>query len=539
MVQGPDAVVVGAGPNGLVAANVLADAGWQVEVLEAQPEPGGAVRSGELTLPGFVHDRFSSFYPLGLAAPAMRAMDLEAHGVRWRRPELPVAHPASDGSVAFVAGDVERTAASLESFATGDGEAWRRLYALWDHLGGALLASLFSPFPPLRGGARLLRRLGPGPALDFARFGMLPVRRLGEEWFAGDGGRRLLAGNALHADFSPEHPGGGIYGWVLVGLAQQVGFPVPEGGSGRVTDALVRRLEARGGRVRCGARVTEIVVRRGRAAGVRTAAGDALPARRAVLADVAAPALYLSLLAREHVPARVLSALRRFNHGNATFKVDWALDGPIPWLAEDTGRAGTVHIAESVDELTETAGQLVRRQIPSAPFLVAGQYARTDPTRMPPGKEVLWSYTHIPQDVAGDAGGEGLTGAWDERERERFADRIAAQIERVAPGFRDRVLARTITAPADFEAQDANLAGGALNGGTAELYQQLVFRPIPGLGRSETPIPGLYLASASAHPGGGVHGGCGDIAARAALRERGPLRRASALLARQVSGRFL
>jgi phytoene dehydrogenase-like protein len=177
--------------------------------------------------------------------------------------------------------------------------------------------------------------------------------------------------------------------------------------------------------------------------------------------------------------------------------------------------------------------------VPAAPFLVCGQYARTDPTRMPAGKEIFWSYTHVPQAVAGDAGDAGLTGAWDERERERFADRIAGQIERVAPGFRDRVAARAITAPADFEAQDANLVGGDLNGGTAELHQQLVFRPIPGLGRSETPVPGLHLASASAHPGGGVHGGCGAIAARAALRERGPVRRASGGLARALTGRFL
>ncbi|HKG64432.1 MAG TPA: NAD(P)/FAD-dependent oxidoreductase [Solirubrobacteraceae bacterium] len=539
MADAPDALVIGAGPNGLVAANVLADAGWSVEVLEAQPEPGGAVRSGELTLPGYVHDRFSSFYPLGVASPAMRAMDLEAHGVSWRYPELPVAHPASDGSVAYVGRDVEETAAALRAFDPADGDAWRRLYAHWERLGDALLDALFAPFPPLRGGLRLARRLGRRGALDFARFGLLPVRRLGEEWFAGEGGRRLLAGNALHADFSPEHPGGGIYGWVLVGLAQQFGFPVPEGGSGRVTDALVRRLRQRGGRVRCDARVDEIVVRRGRAVGVRIAGGEGVGARRAVLADVSAPALYLELLDRGHVPARVLSALERFQRGNATFKVDWALDGPVPWLAGETARAGTVHITESVDELTRTAAQLILREVPSAPFLVCGQYARTDPTRAPAGKEVFWSYTHVPQAVVGDAGGAGITGAWDERESERFADRIAEQIERVAPGFRDRVAARAITTPQDFEAQDANLVGGALNGGTAELHQQLVLRPIPGLGRAETPVPGLYLASASAHPGGGVHGGCGAIAARAALREPGVARRLSARAARAVSGRAI
>jgi phytoene dehydrogenase-like protein len=539
MAETADAIVIGAGPNGLVGANVLADAGWSVEVLEAQPEPGGAVRSGELTLPGFVHDRFSSFYPLGVAAPAMRAMDLESHGVTWCFPEIPVAHPASDGTVAYVAADRDETAAALSAFDASDGEAWKRMYALWEQAGDTLLEALFSPFPPVRGGLRLGRRLGARGMLDFARFGLLPVRRMGEEWFAGEGARRLLAGNALHADYSPEHPGSGVYGWVLLGLAQQVGFPVAQGGSGRITDALVRRLERRGGTVRCGARVSEVVVRRGRAVGVRTSDGGSATARRAVLADVSAPALYVELLDRHHVPARVLAALERFQRGNATFKVDWALDGPVPWLAEDTARAGTIHIAESVDELTRSASELVRRLVPAAPFLVCGQYARVDPTRQPEGKETFWSYTHVPQDVAGDASDDGLTGRWDERERERFADRIASQVERVAPGFSERVVARTITTPHDFEEQDANLVGGALNGGTAELHQQLVFRPIPGLGRAETPVAGLFLASAAAHPGGGVHGGCGAIAARAALRERGPARRVSARIARAASGRAI
>jgi len=532
-----DAVVVGAGPNGLVAANVLAGAGWEVEVLEAQPEPGGAVRSGELTLPGFVHDRFSSFYPLGLASPAMQAMDLTAHGLRWRQPEVPVAHPASDGSVAYVSRDPAETAAALGRFADGDDDAWRRMYGLWQRAGGPLRDALFSPFPPVRGGLRLAGALGARGTLDFARFGLLPVRRLGEEWFGGEGARRLLAGNALHADFSPEQPGSGVYGWVLVGMAQEYGFPVAEGGSGQLTAALVRRLESRGGRVTCDTRVTEVVVERGRTRGVRTAGGDAITARRAVLADVSAPALYLDLLDRAHVPARVLAALERFQFGNSTFKVDWALDGPIPWLAEETGAAGTVHIAESVDALTRATTELILREVPAEPFLVCGQYARTDPTRQPEGKETFWSYTHVPQDVRGDAGPEGLTGRWDEREREAFADRVAKQIERVAPGFRDRVLARHVTAPADFEAQDDNLRGGALNGGTAQLHQQLVFRPIPGLARAETPVRGLYLASSAIHPGGGVHGACGYNAARAALRARGPARHAAGRLARAAAGR--
>src|SRR3954453_4256631 len=248
----PDAVVIGSGPNGVVGGNLLAGAGWgrlllggradaggEVLVLEAEPEPGGAVRSGEETRPGFVHDRFSSFYPLGVASPAMRAMDLEASGLRWCRHPVPVAHPTPDGTVAYVAADLDETCAALDAFAPGDGDAWRSLYGLWERVGPALLEALFTPFPPVRGGARLLRALGtPDAVLDFARLGMLPVRRLGDEEFAGRGGPRLLAGNALHGDFSPESPGSGIYGLVLSGLAQQVGYPVPEGGSGALSAAL-------------------------------------------------------------------------------------------------------------------------------------------------------------------------------------------------------------------------------------------------------------------------------------------------------------
>jgi phytoene dehydrogenase-like protein len=522
-----DAVVIGSGPNGLVAANRLADAGWEVVVLEAQPEPGGAVRSAELTLPGFTHDRFSAFYPLAAASPHIRRLELERHGLRWRRAPVVVADPAADGSVALLSSDPAETCASVDAFAPGDGAAWRELSAWWGRVGPAFLGALLDPFPPLRRGARLLRTLGsPDAALDFARFGLLPARRFAEERFRGAGAARLLAGTALHADVSPEAPGGALFGMLLIGLGERVGWPVPEGGAGRLTGALVARLEAQGGRVVCGERVDRALVRGGRAVGVRCADGREVEARRAVLADVGAPQLYLSLLERDLVPGRVLRALERFEYDPGTVKVDWALDGPIPWSAWGTARAGTVHLSGGIDALTLHAAQLARGEVPAEPFLLVGQYAHFDPSRQPPGKETAWAYTHVPQRVRGDAGGEGLAGRWDRAEVDRMADRMEARLETVAPGFRRRVLARHVAGPRELEAADANLVGGAIGGGTAQLHQQLVFRPIPGLGRAETPVRGLYLASASAHPGGGVHGACGANAARAALAHaRLPVRR--------------
>jgi phytoene dehydrogenase-like protein len=330
----------------------------------------------------------------------------------------------------------------------------------------------------------------------------LPVRRLGEERFRGEGGRRLLAGNALHTDLAPEAAFSGFYGWLLTALGQDVGFPFPEGGAGRLTDALVRRLEARGGRIETGARVTGVVVRRRRAVAVRTSAGD-VDARRAVLAAVDAPQLYLALLSRDQVPGRVLRDLRRFQWDNSTLKVDWALEGPIPWAAEDARRAPVVHIAHSVDELTQTMAELAQRRVPAKPFLVFGQYSVGDPTRCPPGKEVAWAYTHVPQGV--------------ELDEEALVERMEARVEELAPGFRELVRARHVFSPTGLERANRSLVGGALNGGTAQLHQQLVFRPTSGLGRPETPVKGLYLASSSAYPGGGVHGAPGANAARAAL----------------------
>ncbi|MEU0008718.1 NAD(P)/FAD-dependent oxidoreductase [Streptomyces sp. NPDC006314] len=535
-----DAVVIGAGPNGLVAANILADAGWSVQVLEEQPEPGGAVRHDRGVHPDFVNDLFSSFYPLAAASPVLSALHLEDHGLRWSHAPRVLAHPLSDGRCVVLDRSIDTTADSLEAFAPGDGAAWRRLCALWQTLGPDLLNALFTPFPPVRAGARLARTLRAAGGLRTARSLILPVRRLGEEEFRGEGGRLLLAGNALHADLAPESAGSGGFGWLLSMLGQTYGFPVPVGGSGALTEALIHRLRARGGELRCGERVESIAVRDGRAVGVRTAAGETVPALRAVLADVAVPVLYQDLVGPEHLPAQLMEDLRRFQWDFATFKVDWALDGPVPWQAERACQAGTVHLADGMDELTRFAAQIAMHQVPDRPFALFGQMTTSDPTRSPRGTESAWAYTHVPHDIRGDAGDEGIMGDWGPADRERMADRVERQVERFAPGFRSLIRARRVLTPPTLEALDANLLDGAINGGTTNLHQQLVFRPVPGTGRPETAVPGLFLASAGAHPGGGVHGGPGANAARAALRaHRAPaLARAQRLLAgRDRTGR--
>ena len=530
----PDAIVIGAGHNGLVAANLLSDAGWEVLVLEAADHPGGAVRTAEVTIPGFRHDLFSAFYPLGAASSVLRDLELERHGLRWRRSPLVVAHPFPDGSCATLSTDLDATAASLDQFAPGDGDGWRELYGLWERAGSQFIDALFSPFPPVRSGAGLVAAVGPRELARFVRFGLLPVRRLAEEHFKGEGGGMLLGGNALHTDLTPEAAGSGFYGWVLCCLGQQIGFPVPEGGAGQLISALMRRLESGNGKVVCGAEVTRILVRDGRARGVRTAGGEEHTATRAVLADTGAPALYRDLIGAEHLPPRVLDDLERFQYDAGTVKVDWALDAPIPWSAPQAREAGTVHVANDMDDLTLYAGQLARKLLPEHPFLVMGQYAAADPTRQPPGAETAWAYTHVPQRIAGDAGSDGLTGSWDERETEAFVTRIEQRIERLAPGFRALIRGRHVLTPPRLEQANRNLVGGAVNGGTAQIHQQLLFRPLPAFGRPETPIDGLYLASASAHPGGGVHGAPGANAARVALRRTRPLARLPSLAAQAV-----
>ena len=513
-----DAVVIGAGPNGLVAANRLADAGWSVLVLEGAPEVGGAVHSAEDVSPGFVHDTFSSFYPLAAASAAIRSLRLEDHGLVWRHAPAVLGHVRGDGTWALLHRERERTAQLFEQHRPGDGDSWLELCRAWDRIGDQVIQALLTPFPPVRAGLGLLGRLPRVGGLDFVRTLLTPVADPSLWPFRGDGPRLLLAGNGGHSDIPPHAPGSGLMAVLLTMLGQTVGFPVPEGGAGRLAEALARRLAAKGGEIRCSTPAQRITVEGRRAVAVEAADGTRTTARRAVVAAVVAPILYSRLLAEDDVPRRVRRGMRRFQWDPGTVKVDWALSGPVPWSAAPAYAPGTVHVADDLADMTEALGQVSADLVPARPFLLAGQMTTTDSTRSPQGSESMWAYTHVPRETAGDAGNDGISGRWDRDECERFADRVQARIEARAPGFGARILARRVLGPHELEARNANLVGGALNGGTSQLHQQLVFRPVPGSGRAETGVRGLYLGSASAHPGGGVHGAPGAHAVHAALQ---------------------
>jgi phytoene dehydrogenase-like protein len=493
-----DAVVFGAGHNGLVAANLLADAGWRVLVLEAADEPGGAVRSAEVTAPGFVTDLYSSSYPLAAASPVFKELTLERHGLKWRRATDVLAHVLPDGRGVTLSTDIERTAASVAAFDSGDADAWRAMHDEWATVREPLLGALLRPFPPIRAAGKLLGATGSAAALRLARMLTLSARGLAEERFGGEGARLLLNGNAMHADAGIDSAGSGVFAWMLAMLGQDVGFPTPEGGAGTLTAALVRRLESLGGQVECGRRVTEVLIARGTAVGVRDHEGNAIRATRAVLADVPAPQLYTDLVDAQHLPVRLLDDLTRFRWDPATVKVNWALSAPIPWTAKEGTTAGVVHLGGDMDMMSGTCTDLAIGRTPRNPFLLLGQTTTADPTRSPAGTESAWAYTHVPQGQR-----------WTKDRVTRFADKIQQVVEKHAPGFADRIIARHVQGPDDFV--------GSVNGGTAMIGQQLVFRPTPGLGRADTPVDRLFLAGSSAHPGGGVHGAPGGNAARAAL----------------------
>jgi phytoene dehydrogenase-like protein len=497
----PDAIVIGSGPNGLAAAIALARAGRAVTVLEAGDQPGGAVRTEELTLPGFHHDTFSSVYPAAVASPVFARMPLAEHGLEWVHPGACMAHPLPDGDAVVLYRDLEATGRTLDRRHAGDGERWIEFVNPYLTAFDAVRETMLAGFPPVRGALALLRSAGPRSAAGFTRLLGGSAVSLARRLFAGDGSRAWLYGAAMHGDVPLAGAGSGIAGFYLNLLGHAVGWPSPRGGAQRLTEALIGYLHRLGGELQTGARVERIVIRDGRARGVGVAGGQEIAAPL-VIADVMPDALLDMTGGALSAWSRV--ALRHYVYGPATVKVDWALDGPIPWRAPEVRDAGTVHVGGGEHDV-RTATTEAAHGMPRRPFLLLGQQSVADPTRAPEGKHTAWAYTH------------GPAGIDRQLSSERHLEAIEQQVERFAPGFRDRILARHVLGPGDLEARDPNLVGGDVGGGSYRL-RQAVFRPLPSLSPYRTSVTGLFLGSAATFPGGAVHGVPGDAAARAALR---------------------
>ncbi|MCA9662016.1 MAG: NAD(P)/FAD-dependent oxidoreductase, partial [Myxococcales bacterium] len=496
----------GAGPNGLVAAALLGRAGLDVLVLEANYErAGGALGSEAATLPGFVHDVGAAFFPFAKASPAFKDLDLEGAGVRWLTAPIESCHPAPDGSVAIISRDHDVTAQHFGS--PRDGDAWRRLATWHAKVEASILGFLLRPLPTI---APLLRLL-PFDIFRLLRILMSSGGGLSERLFRSVAARRVLPGLALHVDLGPDDTFSAALGYMLGLTATTGGYCIPEGGAQAITDALVRMIEGYGGRVRLGAPVAKIRAADGRAQAVVLASGEEIRAKKAILANTAAPTLLLELVDRKLIPGRVVRKMESFVQGWGTFKVDWALDAPVPWSSELARQSAVVHAGDSLDDLRRFTDQVRGGDLPDNPYLVIGQQSLTDPTRAPEGKHTLWAYSRVPPQVAKEGGWAAAA--------ERFADVVDARIEGLAPGFKKTVLQRRVVAPPDLEAMDANLIGGDLGGGSNAWHRQLVFRPLFPYFRYRMPLRGLYLCSSYAHPGAGVHGMCGYNAASIALRD--------------------
>jgi phytoene dehydrogenase-like protein len=471
------AVVIGSGPNGLAGAIALAQAGLEVEVLEAQSQVGGGLQSAELTLPGFVHDICSSVHPLGLGSPFFRELDLD---VDWVHPDAPAAHPFDDGTALLLERDLDATAGGLGR----DGRSYRDLVEplvrSWRQIEGVLLGP--HPVSP-RGLLELRRRLGTRGLVEALRDSLSAARPLAERCFADSRTRGWFAGHAAHSMLPMERRPSAGFGLALVTLGHAVGWPFPRGGSQRLADALAARLRELGGEIRTSSPV------------------DELPRSEIVLADVVPRELVR--LAHGRMPERYERRLLAYRHGPGAFKLDWALDRPIPWRAAECARAGTVHLGGTLDEISASEWGACSGRPGGRPFVLLAQTSLFDETRAPEGKHTAWAYCHVPN-------GSGL----------EMTERIEAQVERFAPGFRQTILARSALGPAALEAHNRNLVGGDLNGGAMDLGQ-LLFRPVRSVVPYRTPLRGVYLCSSSAPPGGGVHGMCGYSAARAALRDLG------------------
>jgi phytoene dehydrogenase-like protein len=466
----PDAVVVGAGPNGLAAAITLARAGVRTVIREAAAEIGGGLRSSELTLPGFTHDVCSAVHPLALTSPFFRPLPLADFGLEWVQPHAALAHPFDDGSAAMLERSIDATAEGL-----GPGGAdWRRLFSplvrVWDDLSPDILA------PPLR---------PPEHPVLMARFGLKALRSATglAGGLRGVRARALFAGNAAHSFLPLEDAGTAAFGLLLSASGHAVGWPIARGGSQRVADALAAYFRSLGGEIVTAAPVEHL---------------DELRPARLILLDLSPRQL---LRITSGLPARYIRTLERYRHGAAAFKVDWALDGPVPWTAPECARAATVHLGGTLEEIAASEAAPSRGTVHERPFVLFAQPTLFDDSRAPAGRHTAWAYCHVPNGHTGDV-----------------RDAIEGQVERFAPGFRDRILARSVLTPSDLQRRNANLIGGDINGGMMDL-RQVFARPILRPTPYRTPLPGVYLCSASTPPGGGVHGMCGYHAARAALAD--------------------
>jgi phytoene dehydrogenase-like protein len=465
-----DAIVVGAGPNGLAAAIALAQAGRSVRVIEGRSAIGGGTRTEELTLPGHLHDVCSAVHPLLLGSPFLSALPLSEHGLEIVHPDLPLAHPLDGGRAVALHRSIAETAAGFGA----DGPAYQRLLGPlvrdWEDLAAVVLG------PPLRPPRH------PLTAARFAALGLRSVTGLTRR-FSGAPAKALMAGNAAHSMRPLTAPATGAFGLLLVMLAHAVGWPVTAGGSRSISDAMASLLRSLGGEIETGRPVTAL---------------RELPPARAVLLDVTPRALLR--IADGRFTGRYRRALERFRYGPGVFKVDYALHEPVPWAAAECRRAGTVHLGGSASELAASEAQVSAGVPPGRPYVLVAQQSLFDPSRAPAGAHTLWAYCHVPNGSAVD-----------------MTDAIERQIERFAPGFRDVVAARHAMGPAEVEAKNPNYVGGDINGGLADL-RQLVARPALRPAPHATPDPRIFLCSSSTPPGGGVHGMCGWHAARAALR---------------------